>query len=74
MATTNFRHEIIKRVLEEHLCDYCGRQRRVGDTVLVDLERGTIFCDMFCAEGDAAELGYSMPAKAETWSSEPYED
>ncbi len=56
MASVN--RETIKRPLEECPCDWCGQSLQVGDAVFVDLEHGTVYCRMACAEHDHFDRGY----------------
>lgn len=47
-----FRTETIRRHLDEAPCDHCGCPCYVGDRVLIDLDRGTIYCSRVCGEED----------------------
>jgi hypothetical protein len=50
------RAETIRRAIDTTECDCCGAPLRVGDRVLVDLTRGTVYCCRDCADMDAPIL------------------
>jgi len=56
MAKLN--RETIRREIEECCCDWCGQSLHEGDPVFVDLEHGTAYCSLACAELDAFDCGY----------------
>ena len=58
MASVNIGQETIKRPLDECPCDWCETALLVGDTVFIDLEHGTAYCSVACAEHDAFDSGY----------------
>jgi hypothetical protein len=52
------KRETIKRPLDECACDWCDGPLLVGDAVFVDLDHGTAYCSVACAEHDHFDRGY----------------
>ncbi len=59
------RRERVKRLIDETECDGCGRPLVVGDRVLYDLDHGTAYCCLACAERESFDRGGTAPTVAE---------
>jgi hypothetical protein len=55
MASMNVKQETIERPLDECACDWCHSPLLCGARVLVDLEQGTAYCSLVCADLDRAQ-------------------